>query len=130
MRDKGARLAELLEESLSIHPFPVHESTQISVALSVLDGLQLIDDVVRPIPEAIVAGGGPCQTDTGKIMSGDMSGQLPAIPIPAAVAFRFRLQFGAAAQIRQHSIGCQGEQVFEFEILRVFEWAPGQSDIL
>jgi hypothetical protein len=56
--------------------------------------------------------------------------QLPAIPIPTAVALRFRLQLGAAAQKRQHSIGLQGEQILELEILRMFQWSSGQSHSL
>ena len=44
--------AELLKERLSVDPVPVHESAHIAVALSILDELQLVDDVVRAFFEA------------------------------------------------------------------------------
>jgi len=61
-------------------------------------------------------------------MPSDVSGQLTAIPIPTAIALRVRLQFGAAAQERQHSIGFEREQVLELEILRMLERSSDQAD--
>src|SRR5207253_1852658 len=78
--------AELLKQGLPVNPVPIHESAQIAVALGILNELELVNDVIGAFFEARVAGGRPSQTHSRKIVPGDVSGELPSIAIPAAVA--------------------------------------------
>ena len=64
---------------------PVGQRAEVAVAVLVLHGLQLADDVVGALLEANVAGRRPHQADRGQIVPGDVSGEIAAVAIPAAV---------------------------------------------
>ena len=61
-------------------------------------------------------------------MSGDVSGQLPAVGIPARVAFGLLRQAGALAIEGEHAIGIERQQVRGVEILRVLERTAGEPN--
>src|SRR4029077_11261471 len=68
---------------------------EIAVAVPVLDGFQLADDIVGAFLETSIAGGGPHQADGRQVMAGDVSGQVPIVAIPSAVRRRLGLEAGA-----------------------------------
>ncbi len=59
-------------------------------------------------------------------MSRDVPGQLPAVGVPARVAFGFLRQVRALAIEREHAIGIERQEIRGVEILRVFERTAGE----
>src|SRR5579871_3766538 len=66
-------VAQIDKALLPVDALPVLERADISVPLSILNFLQLFDDVVGAFFESLVAGGRPHQAYRRKIMSRDMS---------------------------------------------------------
>ena len=61
-------------------------------------------------------------------MAADVTGQLAADPIPSAItAFRLGLQSSALAEVIEHAIRFEFEQVLGVQILRVLERTAGKA---
>ena len=78
--------AQLLEPDLAVHAVLVGLRADVAVALLVLHGLQLGDQVIGALLEAGVAGGGVHQAHRREVVARDVAGEIPAGPVPAAVA--------------------------------------------
>ena len=61
-------------------------------------------------------------------MTGDVSGEISTIAIPARITLRFWFEARALAVIREHAIRLEREQVCRIEILSAFEWSTGQPN--
>ena len=83
---------------------PRASALEIAVAVLVLDLLQLADDVVGALLEADVAGRRPHQADGREVVAGDVTGEVSAVAVPAAVGLRLRHEAGALAVEREHAI--------------------------
>ena len=99
-----------------------------AVAVGVLAGLDLGDEVVGALLEARIAGGRVHQADGGEVMAGDVSGELAAVGVPAGVALGLLRQARALAVEREHAIGIERQQVGRVEILRLLERPAGQAN--
>jgi hypothetical protein len=97
------------------------ERAQVPVAVLVLHGSKLADDVIRPLLVPRVAGREVHETDGREIVAGDMSGEVSPSTVPSGVRFGFLRQPGAHAVVREHAIRLQLEQVFRGEVLGALE---------
>ena len=125
LRSKGAdRISPLddLREALARALLGEEES----VALFVLDRLQLAHDVVGALLEPPVARGRPHEADGREVVAGDMAGEVVAVAVPALVRLRFRGQARPLAVEREHPVGLEMEQVLRVQVLRVFERPAGE----
>ena len=107
---------------------PSFQRAQVAIAVRVLDFFQLPHDVIRPLLEARVARGGPHQAHRREVMTGDVTGEVPAVPVPAAVRLGLRLEAGAVPVIRQHPVGLEREQITGVQLLGVLERSRQQPD--
>ena len=115
------RRADLSLGQLTEAPAAALQSHQVSVAVGVLHVLQLVHDVVRPLLEALVAPGGVHEAHGRQVMPRDVAGEVAAASVPTAVRLRLRLQPRTFAEVRQHAVGLELEQIFLVELLGVFE---------
>ena len=105
-----------------------HERAQVAIALFVLNFLQFADEIVRALLELRIAGGGVHITDGGKIVPGDVAGELAARAVPAPVAAVGLVgEPGPETQVVEHPVGLELEQVFGVQFLGVLEGAAGQA---
>ena len=106
------------------------QGAEVTVALFGLDFVQLGHDIIGALLEARVAGGGVHIANGREVMAGDMTGKLAAGAVPTSVTLLgFRWQTGPFAEVIQHAVGIEGQQIGGVEILGVFERTPGQADI-
>src|ERR1041385_8817678 len=63
-------------------------------------------------------------------MAADMASELATIRIPAAIAlFGFGFESGAFAQMIEHTIRLELQEIVGIKILRVFERAAGETNV-
>ncbi len=121
--------AQLLEADLAVHAVLVGLRADVAVALFVLHGLQLGDEVVGALLEAVVAGRGVHQADGRQVVARDVAGELAARPVPPAVALGLRLEAGALPEKGHHPVHFEREQVVAVQVLGVLERPAGQPDV-
>ena len=120
---------DLVVKGLARRLGPVGLGPDVAVAVLVLHGPELRDEIVRPLLEARVAGRGEHQAHAGEVVAGDVAGQLAVVPVPAAVSRGLGLEPGGLAEEGHHPVRREREQVGGVLILGLFQRAAGQTDI-
>src|SRR5205807_357982 len=64
----------------------------------------------------------------GEVMARDVTGQVPAVSVPATVGLGLGLEPGPFAIVREHPVGLELEQVARAELLRVLEGPTREPD--
>ena len=129
----GAVQAEQLGLDLSVGDLlpdllTVRHAAEVTVAVGILRALQFGQHVVQPLADVFPSGGGPGQAQRGQVMPADVAVEAGAFPV--AIRFGARRQPGFAQIGRQQAVDVHRHDVSEVPLLRVFERAGEQADLL
>src|SRR5882724_5841881 len=75
-----------------------------------------------------VARCGEHQADCREIVAGDVAGEVFAVAIPAAVGLGLWFEPGAFAEIGEHTVRLELEEIVGIEVLGVLKRAASQAD--
>jgi hypothetical protein len=107
--------------------FAVGKSAEVTIALGILDEFEFGDDVIGAFFETRITGGGEHEAYGREVMAGDVAGEVFGVAIPAAVGFCFGFETGAFAEIGEHAVGFEFEEIGGIEVLGVFERTAGET---